>query len=437
MTLVKRKLSELIPYENNPRKNDDAVKAVAESIRQCGYVAPIIVDEDGVILAGHTRLKALKSLGSEEVDVIVKEGLTEEQKRKYRLLDNKTAEIAEWDFEKLAAELDGLDFEGFDFDFDTTVQESRYGMEHANPLSLADRYGQPPVSVLNAANGLWQKRKKEWLSLGIASGKGRDTDLIGGWGQIAASVCSTSSLTGTSVFDPVLAELMYYWFNINGGKIYDCFAGGSVRGVVAAYLGYDYTGIDLSQEQIDEDVKQASEIGVFPRYICDDSLNADKWVDDNSVDMVFSCPPYADLEVYSNDPRDISNMPYDEFLAVYRKIISTACRKLKNDRFAVFVVGDVRDKRGAYRSFVPDTIKAFTDCGLHYYNEIILYTCLSTGAVRAARQFNSGRKVVKTHQNVLVFYKGDIKKIKENYQAVDIDESMVRALTVEPDEEEI
>lgn len=128
MTLVKRKLSDLIPYENNPRKNDDAVKAVAESIRQCGYVAPIIVDEDGVILAGHTRLRALQELGKKEADVIVKEGLTEEQKRKYRLLDNKTAEIAEWDFNALAAELEDLDFEGFDFGFDE-AEFDEYGTD--------------------------------------------------------------------------------------------------------------------------------------------------------------------------------------------------------------------------------------------------------------------------------------------------------------------
>ena len=123
MELITMALSEIIPYENNPRVNDDAVEAVAESIRQCGYVAPIIIDENNVILAGHTRLKALLSLGREQTEVIVRGGLTEEQKRKYRLLDNKTNELAEWDFDLLADELDGLDFEGFDFGFDLDVDE--------------------------------------------------------------------------------------------------------------------------------------------------------------------------------------------------------------------------------------------------------------------------------------------------------------------------
>lgn len=118
MEIVKLKLSKIKPYAKNPRKNDGAVDAVAESIRQCGYCAPIVVDEDYVILAGHTRYKALKKLGWAEAEVVVREGLTAEQKRKYRLLDNKTNELSQWDFELLAGELEGLDFNGFDFGFD-------------------------------------------------------------------------------------------------------------------------------------------------------------------------------------------------------------------------------------------------------------------------------------------------------------------------------
>ena len=124
MDLITKKLDEIKPYMHNPRKNDDAVDAVAESIRQCGYVAPIIVDEDGVILAGHTRYKALRKLGHTEAEVIVKEGLTEEQKKKYRLLDNKTNELASWDFELLAQELEGLDFGDLDLDWGIDMEEA-------------------------------------------------------------------------------------------------------------------------------------------------------------------------------------------------------------------------------------------------------------------------------------------------------------------------
>jgi hypothetical protein len=117
MELFKAKISDIKPYPNNPRLNDEAVEAVAESIKQCGYVAPIIVDEDMVVLAGHTRLKALKKLRRKECEIIVRTGLTDEQKAKYRILDNKTSEFADWDMEMLELELTGLDFDGFDFGF--------------------------------------------------------------------------------------------------------------------------------------------------------------------------------------------------------------------------------------------------------------------------------------------------------------------------------
>ena len=115
MKLERLKLSEITPYGNNPRKNDGAVNAVAESIRQCSYITPVIVDEDHVIIAGHTRYKALAALGMDDIECLVCDGLTEEQKKKYRFLDNKTGEKAAWDLMKLETELEGLDLEGFDF----------------------------------------------------------------------------------------------------------------------------------------------------------------------------------------------------------------------------------------------------------------------------------------------------------------------------------
>lgn len=118
MDIINVLLDKIKPYEKNPRRNDAAVVAVEESIKQCGYCAPIVVDENMVILAGHTRYKAMKRMGWKECQVVVRSDMTEEQKRKYRLLDNKTSEFAEWDMELLAGELDGLDFGDFDFGFD-------------------------------------------------------------------------------------------------------------------------------------------------------------------------------------------------------------------------------------------------------------------------------------------------------------------------------
>ena len=111
-------IKDLIPYENNPRINDDAVDDVIASIEQCENLDPIEIDEDNVILSGHTRLKALKKLKYKETEVLQITGLTDEQKRKYRILANKTGERAEWDLNKLEIELADLDFERYDFDFD-------------------------------------------------------------------------------------------------------------------------------------------------------------------------------------------------------------------------------------------------------------------------------------------------------------------------------
>lgn len=115
--LINIKADKIQPYERNPRHNDNAVEAVKESIRQCEYIAPIIIDEDNVILAGHTRYKALKELNKDTIDVVRVTGLSDEQKKKYRILDNKTNELAEWDLDLLEAELQDLDFGDFDFGF--------------------------------------------------------------------------------------------------------------------------------------------------------------------------------------------------------------------------------------------------------------------------------------------------------------------------------
>jgi len=226
-----------------------------------------------------------------------------------------------------------------------------------------------------------------------------------------------SEQTGTSIFDPVLCELVYRWFNVNGGSILDPFAGGSVRGVVASYLGYAYTGIDLSQAQIEANREQAEAIGVNPTWIVGDSKNI-KELAQGEYDLIFSCPPYYDLEVYSDDPNDLSTASdYEAFISGYSQIISDAVSMLKDNRFACFVVGDIRDKKGFYHNFVSDTIKAFQDAGALLYNEAILVTSVGSLPVRAGRPFVSGRKLGKTHQNILIFYKGDPDKIKEIFPA--------------------
>lgn len=242
------------------------------------------------------------------------------------------------------------------------------------------------------------------------------------------SVKNLNAGSGTSIFDPVLCELVYTWFNLPNGKILDPFAGGSVRGIVASKLGHKYFGNDLRGEQIDANYENAKEVindaNLMPNWTVGDSLDIDTIVIERSFDLLFSCPPYADLEVYSDLENDISNMSYIDFLTIYRKIINKSCDMLSDNRFAVFVVGEVRDKKGNNYNFVGDTIKAFTDSGLHFYNEMILVNTAGSLPLRVTKQFNSGRKIGKCHQNVLVFFKGDSKLIKEIYGDVVIGDDL-------------
>jgi hypothetical protein len=314
-----------------------------------------------------------------------------------------------------------------------------------NQSPVASKFIMPPFSVLNAREGEWQDRKRAWASLGIKGEVGRDaaTYNTGGPGTLARNytVGRESGLTymgaddapsywkekmgdawsgkdtGTSIFDPVICELAYSWFTAPGMQVLDPFAGGSVRGIVAGMLGRKYQGHELRAEQVAANLAQCAEIApdAAIAYVTGDS--AKTLPDAPECDFVFSCPPYGDLEVYSDNPADLSAMDHEAFLVGYRDIIAKACAKLRQDRFACFVVGDFRDKRGNYRNFVSDTVQAFLDAGLALYNEAILVTSVGSACMRVTKQFDASRKFAKTHQNVLVFLKGDAKKATEAAKA--------------------
>lgn len=282
---------------------------------------------------------------------------------------------------------------------------------------VAEKFLFPPFTVLDARSGEWQERKRAWASLGMKSEVGRSDELA--YSGAAKSfdyyrqkegLRETSQEQGTSIFDPALCEAAYRWFCGAGGQVVDPFAGGSVRGIVAAQLGLDYWGCDLRAEQIEANRAQAETIcaGNKPQWVCGDSMET--LASAPAADFIFSCPPYGDLEVYSDDPADLSNMEWHTFVAAYKRIILRAVGKLKDDRFACFVVGDFRDPKGFYRDFVSTTIRAFEECGARLYNEAILVTSVGSASMRVTKQFDASRKMAKTHQNVLVFCKGDPRK---------------------------
>jgi DNA modification methylase len=169
----------------------------------------------------------------------------------------------------------------------------------------------------------------------------------------------------------------------------------------------NFQGIELRQEQAYLNQQRCDESKLPCVYYTDTSENMDDYIENESIDLVFSCPPYADLEVYSDDPNDLSNMSHDDFFMVYKRILQKTYSKLKNNRFAVIVMGEVRNKKGQYIGTIPKTIEIMESAGYKYYNEIILVNSVGTLALRSGKQMQASRKVGKIHQNVLVFVKGD------------------------------
>lgn len=439
----------------NPRRiSKDDFNALVKSMELFGDLSGIIKNiETGTLVGGNQRLEALKKFPNAKIEitrkfsdgpehnkgtialgyVVLGDGTTFSYREvMWPLEKEKAANVAanriqgEFDLDKLAE----LNYElsllpNADELLKATGQSieeikrliNMVSGEEAEPKgNLVDDFIVPPFSILDTKQGYWQDRKRSWLDLGIKSEVGRDQSLLTGESGILNAINN-----GTSVFDPVLCEIAYRWFNVDKGNVLDPFAGGSVRGVVASRLGMQYVGVELRGDQVEANRTQATSIcdDPLPTWIEGDSLNIKDLVGDYRADLVFSCPPYADLEVYSDDARDLSNMEYEKFCGIYWDIIRNACDLLKDDRFAVFVVGEVRGKKGDYYNFVGDTINAFRDAGLTYYNEMILVNTAGSLPLRAAKQFNASRKIGKQHQNVLVFYKGNTKDIKINFNELD------------------
>ena len=435
-------IADLRPDPKNGRAHGE--RSIAETRRSLdvyGQQKPIVVTADGETIAGAGTLQAATEAGWTHL-AAVRSSLADDARRGYAIADNRTSELSTWDVDRLADELRDLNGEeelslGFDPDEIAALLGpggggggggggdggGGDGGGGAN-ASLAERFIVPPMSVLDSRQGYWQTRKQQWLDVGIASHEGRAENELGYSKQLQAphfyeelkqgipkeKLSTPIAMRGTSIFDPVLCELLLRWFAPSGGAVLDPFAGGSVRGIVSSILGYRYTGVELREDQVKANRKQAKEVGdrLKPKPAWKIGDAKDAIPDLRPTDFVLSCPPYFDLEQYSEDPRDLSNMSWEEFLAAYREVVSLAVDRLKPNRFAGWVVSEIRDqKTGACRSFVHETIRAFLDAGAVLYNEMSFVQPICTGGVKISRTFAKGRKVNRTHQNVLVFLKGD------------------------------
>ena len=294
---------------------------------------------------------------------------------------------------------------------------------------LRDKYLVPPFSILDTSVNAWLQRRNLWEQII----KNRSDNIR----NVAIKKHNTPYLNAmdydegykglerngfTSTFDPFLCEILVKWFSRLGDTVYDPFAGGHVRGAVCAMTGRNYFGVDINPVQIQanneawESIISAYDTKDFGVPYWSEGDSSDIPLNDDQYDMLLTCPPYYNLEVYTDNPKDLSTYKtYREFLQQYRAVIRNGYSQLRNDSFAVIVVEEIRDKDGILYGFVPDTINAFIDAGFKYYNEMILENRIMSLGVRCPKYFEQSRKVGRHHQNVLVFFKGNPKNIEGKF----------------------
>lgn len=383
--------------------------------------------------------------------------LSEDERKEFIIKDN--VGYGDWDMDALANAWDTEDLEDWGLELLTdgwdeqgTDGASSQNCEPAN-ASLNDRFIVPPFSVLDTRKGYWQARKKMWRSkvTSVDIGGSREDTLINSPeikykdlyqrtrkhreelgisfreyldkyvpDDVKEREASKVLAQGTSLFDPVLAEIVMRWFCPHDGSILDPFGGEQTKGIVAGVLGLKYRGCEIRPDQVQLNSEATKD---YPnvKYACGDSNNIAEIITDRSFDLCFTSPPYYDLEVYSKE--DMSALgTYDEFMAQYENIFRQCVDMLSDGAFLVVKIGEIRNKQtGAYRNFVGDNISMFMRLGLTYYNEIIMVETGASTALRASRYMDS-RKVAKMHQNILVFYKGNIKDIKKKYPRIEFNE---------------
>ncbi len=438
-------LADLQQHPRNPRNGD--VELIAESLQVNGQYRPIVVASDGVILAGNHTYQAALALGWDTVAAVHLDMPSDSaEATRIMLADNRTADAgaSKYDnalllelLETLDEDLAGTGYEAVDLD---GLAADSLDVPAVDAISLADRFVVPPLSVLRTYGGGWRDRRKHWREQHLAGHLGRQGDMVRKGGlrdpqfyekkkareqrlgraleyeefkeMWESERDHTAEVTaGTSVFDPVLAELAYRWFGKPGGTVLDPCAGGSVRGLVASVCQQHYTGIDLRAEQVEANQAQAAEWTVepAPQWHVGDTTKADAYPG-SGYDLAFTCPPYHNLEKYSDSPDDLSAMTWPDFQQAHRAMIRHTADRLKDNRFAVWVVSDVRSPDGYYRGLVADTIAAFADAGLQLYNDLILAEAIGANRIVAGLRLTQSRKIVRCHQHVLVFVKGDYRQ---------------------------
>lgn len=444
LTLVTLDISELSPYHRNPRRGD--IAAIARSLEINGQYRPIVVNlgthtgRPLEVLAGNHTLAAARTLGWAQIAATTID-VDDVAAARIVAADNRTADLGDYDTDTLLAllhDLPDLDGTGYDDDYlDSLLGEQSESIDPTNQPpnpTLADRFGIPPFTVIDTTKGEWQQRKQALIALGLDSGEGRAEGLVFAPSQRAytnwydvknkAEKSSGRQLTedeilaspfasdlrtpggGTSIFDPVLTEIIYTWYAPKGGVVLDPWAGGSVRGVIAGRMGLSYTGVDIRAEQIAANIAQWDTLGIdgpTPRWV---HGNSSVDMPDITADLVIGCPPYYSLEKYSDDPGDLSTMTPEDFNQALVDTARLTVPRMHANSFAVFVVGPARTPTGRLLDLRSAMIDAWEGAGLTYVQDAVILNPVGSMAIAAARAFTSTRTLGRRHQEMIVFAKG-------------------------------
>lgn len=436
-------INEIKPAEYNPRIiSPEEKEKLKKNMDNYGLVDPLIINlKNNTIIGGHQRYYILQEEDPTQTLSLIRNGdigwifnktdlkiETPADEKALNLALNKIS--GGWDYKKLDPLLFELNknmldisitgFGGedlgnianlFNKDAGSTTEKETIPSPHSSfPLqdgyegageknSLEQKFIAPPFSILNANMGWWKEKKKRWVHKIQDKGQTREGSIDEGF--------------GASITDPVLTQFLINNFAPpSSSNIFDPFSGDTTIGFVSGELGHTFTGIEIRKEQVELNTLRTKGLNV--KYICDDGQNILQHVPLDSQDLLLSCPPYFNLEKYSNLPMDASNQKdYSAFMRIIETSFTNSTKALKRNRFAIIICGDIRDSTGMYFNFPMDIICIFKKQGFKLYNDIIYYEPLGSARLRANKFFSASRKVVHTHQNVLVFYKGDISKIKE------------------------
>lgn len=423
-----RRVGDLMKFPNNPRKmTEEQRERLKESLQRFNLVELPAITPHNTILAGNQRVAMLVLLGRSDdmIDVRVpNRELTEEEQREYVVRSN--LNTGEWDWsllEEFWAKEDLLAWGWPKMDMlsgtDTVQQKATVDLGKLRRL-----FGAPPFSVLDARAGEWKSRKLEWFSIGIKPEEGRDAEV--NVGRVYASNLAeakyrrgnakrvSGNQIGTSRFDPVLAELCMRWWCPPKGAVLDPFGGESTKGIVAGVLGHDYLGIELRKEQVETNREQCRGIkGLLrtPQWVVGDSLAKESYPADE-FDMVFTSPPYFDLEEYHGGEKDGSGLNrYGDFVKWLENILRLCAERLRENRHIVIKIGDVRSKtNGVLRGLHHDLNAAVNRLGLHTFDDAIYVTPVGTMALRTSFHWPRTHTLGRGHQYVMVFWKGNPKE---------------------------